>query len=67
MGVIRTEYSIGDLVYLKLREDKEKAYITGISVRPAGVAYYLSWGDATESFHYDFEITKEYVPNYAGD
>jgi hypothetical protein len=57
---IKTKYSIGDFVYLITDEDQKKRIITGIIIRPSGVIYYVSCGDA-ETTHYDIEITKDKI------
>ena len=58
-------FGFGDVVYLRLREEKIAGMVTGCFVRPSGGGYYVSWGNnGQEGVHYEFELTDEYDPNY---
>lgn len=61
MNVDSVKFNLGDVVYLKIRNDRP-GMVTGIMFRPAGVSYYVEWGSG-ETSHFDIELTKqiEYV------
>lgn len=56
MDVVK--YNIGDIVYLKLNSELA-GMITGILFRQGCVQYYVSWGNANETMHYDVELTNQ--------
>lgn len=60
-------WEFGTVVYLRTREDRVKGFVTGYSVAPGGNTVWVSWPDTTETKHYDFELTTEYVPDFGGD
>jgi hypothetical protein len=51
-------FDIGDSVYLKTDPEQAERLVTGISVRQNGITYAISHL-TTETWHYDFEISKE--------
>lgn len=51
-------FDIGDSVYLKIDPKQEERLVTGINIRQNGISYALSHLTG-ESYHYDFEISKE--------
>lgn len=57
MNVIKLDYDFGEAVYLKTDNDQMERLVTAISIRPDGIKYGLSCG-MYESFHYDFEFTR---------
>lgn len=61
---IYVKFDIGDIVYLKLREDKYKGILGGFDVRPTGNTYFVAWEDGSNSYHYDMELTSEFIPTY---
>ena len=60
---VSSRFRIGDIVYLKVDGDPNRGMVTGIMIRQSGLCYYVSWL-ATESCHFDCELTAEYVPNF---
>lgn len=56
--VIENKFDIGDIVYLVTDPDQIRRIITGITIRPTGILYEVSLG-ATDSDHYDFELSLE--------
>jgi hypothetical protein len=56
--IIKTTYSIGEMVYLITDEQQRQRIIVGINIKPHDHVYALSCGE-DESFHYDFEMSKE--------
>ena len=61
---VETLYWIGDIVYLRTRTDKIAGMVTTVSVRPNGLLYCVGWGTGTETWHYEMELTAEYVPDF---
>jgi hypothetical protein len=53
------EWTFGQEVFLKCDADQKKGMVTGITLRPTGAGYNISWGDKAETFHYAFELTTE--------
>lgn len=51
-------FDIGDSVYLKTDPEQAERLVTGINIRQNGISYALSHL-TNESYHYDFEISKE--------
>jgi hypothetical protein len=51
-------FDIGDSVYLKTDPEQAERLVTGISVRQNGITYAISHL-TNETWHYDFEITKD--------
>ena len=58
MEEIKTNYKIGQAVYLITDPDQFERIVTGIVLRPNSVSYYLSF-ITMETMHYDFEIATE--------
>lgn len=53
----RAEYDLGDVVYLRVRNEAIKGLVTGLIVRPGGVVYLVVWGqDGRENAHYAMEL-----------
>lgn len=57
------EYSIGDIVYLKIRDERLRGMITAITLRPASVTFEVTW-PTSASWHYAFELSPEFEPDY---
>ena len=53
------EWTFGQEVFLKCDADQKKGMVTGISLRPNGSGYNISWGDRTEAFYYADAATTE--------
>ena len=58
MMVIDNKFNIGDKVYLKTDIDQIARIVITLMVTQGGVSYGLNCG-VEESWHFDFEITKE--------
>ena len=56
--LIENKFELGEIVYLKTDNDQSDRMVIGISVRPAGLLYELSFGSVC-SWHYEMEITEE--------
>jgi hypothetical protein len=58
--VIRLDYLIGTVVYLKVAENQVAGMVTGVGINPSGAVYYITWGDTrTSTPHYACELTTE--------
>jgi hypothetical protein len=40
--------------------------VTGVNIRPGGLHYGVTWGSGSESWHYEYELTPEFVADFAG-
>jgi len=57
--VINNKYNFGDQVFLVTDEEQRLRLVSGLYIRPNGeIKYGVSYKE-NESWHYDFEITKE--------
>ena len=52
------KFAMGDRVFLKVNPT-EAGMVTGILFRPHGMTYWVTWGNAAETTHYDIELTTE--------
>ena len=52
------KFNMGETGYLRTNGDG-MGIITGLLFRPNSVEYYVSWGDCTETKHYDIELSLE--------
>ena len=52
---INIDFNLGDIVYLRTDPEQNPRMITGIMVRPIGIAYSVTFG-ANESAHYAIEL-----------
>lgn len=55
---INTTYNTEDEVYHRTYPDQEIGVITGITIRPNGIAYLVTFGQGNEITAYEFEISK---------
>lgn len=62
---VRAIYWFFDIVYLRVRSEKLTGMITGIALKPTGLTYAVTWGTGTETWHYEMELTSEYVPDFS--
>lgn len=58
MSTDSVKYTLGEIVYFRVDEEK-KGIVTGILYRPDGVAYMVTWNDASEQTHFACELTTE--------
>ena len=52
------KYKWGDVVHLRVDED-QSGVITGITYRPDGHVYLVTWSDFTERTHFECELCAE--------
>lgn len=55
---IETEYSFGDIVYLKTDKDQYQRIVTGILITPIGIRYRVTCAEY-EYYCFAIEISKE--------
>jgi hypothetical protein len=58
MMILDNKLEIGQTVYLKTDKEQLARIVTALTVRVGSILYALGCG-ATESWHYDFEISLE--------
>lgn len=59
------KFSLGDTVFLKIREEREPGMVTGIVIKPDSyLNYCVTWQDGCEHTHYELELTDTYEPSY---
>lgn len=59
MMVINNKFEIGDTVYQKTDTNQHPRIITRFCVNPEGVVTYELYSGSVNSWHYDFEISRE--------
>ena len=61
---VQTAYWFGDVVFHRIKEEKVRGMITGINLKPVGATFLVMWADGKELWHFDFELTNEYLPEF---
>lgn len=61
---IHSRYGFGDIVYLRVRQDKNCGMVTGLHVRQTGVSYSVTWEDGVERGHFECELSSEFTPRF---
>ena len=56
-------YWFGDIVFLRVREERVRGMVTGVNIRPNGITYSVDWPSGYAS-HYEFELTSEFIPDF---
>lgn len=58
-------YWIGDVVFLRVNEERKPGMVTKVSIcGGGGVLYAVTWRGGAETYHYECELSSEYVPDY---
>jgi len=60
---VDTLYDIGNVVYLRCRDERLKGMITQILI-DGSISYLIVWGTGSSSWHEEFEISIHYIPDY---
>ena len=60
---IETLYDRCDVVYLRCRDERLKGMIKQILI-DGGISYLVAWGTGSSSWHDEFELTTQYVPDF---
>lgn len=64
LRTIRTKFWFEDIVYLKVRNDKDRGLITGVTISPCGgIMYEVQWPE-TWNTHHEIELSSEFEPDY---
>jgi hypothetical protein len=61
----RASFDLGEVVYHRAAEEREKGIVTGIILCPHGIYYWITWPDRTEGRHYELELTADYEADYS--
>lgn len=61
---IETTFWLEDVVYLKNADERCRGLITRVNFRPGGHQYGVSWPNRTETWHEEFELTRDYEPDW---
>jgi hypothetical protein len=56
VAVYRPDYDLGDVVYLRCRDEPMKGIITGIGIRPGSIYYNVRWSNGQEEGHFALEL-----------
>jgi hypothetical protein len=59
-----SEFALGDVLYLKMGDERRPGIVTGYFIYDGGYMLQLSWGNSTDSRHYPIEVTREYEPRF---
>jgi hypothetical protein len=63
---IRLPYRWGQVVYLKATQDKDPGLVVTFNISPGGIVQVgVRWGNANLNYVYPFELTTEYLPDFA--
>ncbi len=63
--VLDVAYNLGDIVFLRTRDERSPGMVTRFSVTRNGVTYGICWGKTgTETWHFDYELTSEFLPSF---
>ncbi len=62
----QTPYWIGDIVYLRVADEKRRGMVTGVMFRQ-GETYAVTWPDGNEKWHAAIELTSEYIPEWSDE
>lgn len=62
---IQTRYWLGDVVYLRVNGEQIPGMVTRLTMTVSGsVTYGVTWRGGSETWHFDAELTTEYVPDF---
>lgn len=63
--VYRAEFALGEVVYLKLRDNEVPGHVTELAFHPGAAPLYgVAWGDGEFTRHYGLELAREFAPRY---
>ncbi len=61
---IQSRYWLGDIVFLRVADEREPGMITGCKFAPHGGLIHCVTFKARDSWHYECELTPTFVPNF---
>jgi len=64
---IYVKFRVGDIVYIKTNTNRWPGMLLGYDIRPTGTTYLVGWPDNTSSYHYDIELTKEFIKDFSSE
>lgn len=61
---VRVEFDFGDIVFLRVNEERKPGMVTRITLTKTGITYAVTWQGGSETWHFGYELTGEYLPSY---
>lgn len=59
-------YWIGDIVFLRVNDERKRGMVTRVNiVAHDAVSYGVTWCGGSETWHYECELTAEYLPDFS--
>lgn len=58
------EFGLGEVVYLRVRNERLRGMILSVTFLPSGTYYRVSWANGTEGSHYPMELTREWEAEF---
>jgi hypothetical protein len=63
---IEHAHDFGDTVYRKNARERDAGIVTGLVLSVNGsLTYRIAWEDGHDGFHFEIELTDQYVEDYA--
>jgi hypothetical protein len=66
-----SKFAFEELLYLRTAKERRPGMVIKIffmpDQRPGQALYEISWGNATNSIHFECELTREFVPDFNAD
>jgi hypothetical protein len=63
--VVYCRYWCSDVVYLRVCDEAMRGMVTSVNIHQNDtVTYLVMWANKTETWHYDCELSSEFLPNY---
>lgn len=53
------QFELGQKVYLRCHQENEFGYVTGITFRPYGHTFCVTWSDRIETSHFGLELSAD--------
>lgn len=64
MPPLQFDFRVGETAYHRAAVEKKPGVVTCILLFEREVMYRLSWGDGRCSDHFNFELSREFTPDY---
>jgi hypothetical protein len=65
--IFESAFGLSDVVFLRCRDEPMRGMITAVTFKSSGLPLYaVTWGSGSETWHYECEISAEYVPVFKG-
>ncbi len=63
--LLEVKHDRGSTVFHRGAEGRKPGFVTRVEFRVNDVTYCVAWGDHSETWHYGFELSAEYVSEEA--